>query len=489
MSGTAGLWDGVLWLTYSLLYVRSVSRFLGRHLSGGRREERIFGLLFFCGCLLRKIWMTGGVPYILYAACGHVLLGIFAMVVFGGEKAKRLLAAVFAVVMTELIWNFGESFFSCGALLLIRVAKSNGQTTVSIGSWTGRILTIMTYGVGIWAVSRLSEALELVFTGKRESWYFCLSLPLMFMVFVIDLVNWAASNGIMVQDWRRFGLYENQLFSHGAMCIFTGLSMAASGFFVFGMDRIWREEQEREQYQAQVAYYKMLEEQYGRIERLRHDMKNHMLALENLARNQQWQQAVEYLREMTEMGGVGTGDEATGSLVMDALLYHKRQQAVEMNIRWQCDVKVPKDCPVKEIDLCIIAGNILDNALEACAKLHKREETFIQVYMGMVKKCLFLEARNSMAEKETGGGIKSAGDIGGRLKNGRSSKHEESVKSSKSPKNGESRKENFPRHGLGLRNIRSAAEKYNGAVRVEAENGIFTISVLLPLYWEEDRKR
>ena len=56
-------------------------------------------------------------------------------------------------------------------------------------------------------------------------------------------------------------------------------------------------------------------------------------------------------------------------------------------------------------------------------------------------------------------------------------------------KNGESRKENFPRHGLGLRNIRSAAEKYNGAVRVEAENGIFTISVLLPLYWEEDRKR
>ena len=84
-----------------------------------------------------------------------------------------------------------------------------------------------------------------------------------------------------------------------------------------------------------MAYYKMLEEQYGRIERLRHDMKNHMLALENLARNQQWQQAVEYLREMTEMGGVGTGDEATGSLVMDALLYHKRQQAVEMNIRWQ----------------------------------------------------------------------------------------------------------------------------------------------------------
>ena len=46
MSGTAGLWDGVLWLTCSLLYVRSVSRFLGRHLSGGRRRENLRSALF-----------------------------------------------------------------------------------------------------------------------------------------------------------------------------------------------------------------------------------------------------------------------------------------------------------------------------------------------------------------------------------------------------------------------------------------------------------
>ena len=44
--------------------------------------------------------------------------------------------------------------------------------------------------------------------------------------------------------------------------------------------------------------------------------------------------------------------------------------------------------------------------------------------------------------------------------------------------------EAFRRHGLGLGNIRAAADRYNGAVRVETENGIFTISVLLPLYPE-----
>ena len=143
---------------------------------------------------------------------------------------------------------------------------------------------------------------------------------------------------------------------------------------------------------------------------------------------------------------------------MDALLYHKRQQALKRDIRWQCDVRVPKNCPVKEVDLCIIAGNILDNALEACAKLKAQDGPFIHVYMGTVKSCLFMEVQNSMEMGEGGGPGQDSGKAGRRGKG------------------------DFRRHGLGLGNIRAAAAGYNGAVRVEAENGIFTISVLLPMY-------
>ena len=160
----------------------------------------------------------------------------------------------------------------------------------------------------------------------------------------------------------------------------------------------------------------MMEEQYGRMERLRHDMKNHMLALENLARNRQWQQAGEYLRGMTEMGGVGAGDEATGSLVMDALLYHKRQKALEHHIRWQCDVRVPKDCPVKETDLCIIAGNILDNALEASLGLCGEDDPFIQVYMGKIKSACFWRCETAWRRGKREGEGKTAAEMGGAAK-------------------------------------------------------------------------
>lgn len=452
----AGNLDICLSVVCYLMYVRCISRFLKIHLQGKRREQEVFSVLFFFGCGMMKIWMKGkDVPYILSVACIHVFLCLLTMTVFGGEKEKRLFAAVAVAAMTELIWNFCESLFTCGALLLVHAAEGGGSMA-AIGKQSGRVLLVMTYGTGIAVINRLSSPLHSVFTDKRKSWYLCGAVPLGCIIFVMDIVNWAASNGIMVQDWGKFGLYENQLFSHGAICIVTGLSMAAAGFFVFGMEKIDRKERAGEQYRCQVAYYEMMEEQYGRMERLRHDMKNHMLVLENLVQNKSWEQAGDYLRELAEAGSIKAEDEVTGSLVLDALLYHKRKEALAENIRWQCDVRVPKDCPVKGTDLCIIVGNILDNALEACLRLRKAEEPFIKVYMETIKKCLFLEVQNSMNADERQ-------EDGGSLKRGRS------------------QKENPWEHGLGLGNMKAAAAKYNGAVHMEAENGIFTISVLLPL--------
>lgn len=469
MNGAANGWDVFLRLVCYAFYAWCASRFLKTALQGKGWEAGAFGGLLFCSYeamffLLEK----SGVPYIFYAMCSHGTLIGLAMAVFKGEKEKKLLAAALLVTMTRLIWDFGGSFLCCLSLIGIHAIAGEGGGTV-MGVWPDRAVTGLTYGIGISMISRLSKPFASVLEFRRKSWYLCLAFPLLCMVFVTDSVNWAASNGIMVQSWGKYGLYENQLFSHGAMCIFTGLAMAGSGFFVFGMDRIDREERGREEYQSQVMYYQMMEEQYSRMERLRHDMKNHMLALDNLVKNRQWERAGCYLKEMAEAGGVETGDEITGSLALDALFYHKRRQAVERGIRWQCDARLPKDCPIKEIDLCIIVGNILDNALEACIRFQEKQKkgggkkepektgdeagAFVEIHMGTIKKCLFLEVRNSTELED---GQKPCGT--------------EKV-----------RREG---HGLGLLNIKAAADEYHGAVGMEVENRVFSISVLLPIYRE-----
>lgn len=446
MRGINNYIDFLLFLLCYFLYAWQASCFLKRHLQGKSSErEAFFGLLFCSHGIMAAFLERENIPYILYAMCNHAMLVGLTMAVFKGEKEKKLLAAVILEVMTELFWNFSESFLCCLGLILVK-ALPGGRQAVSVGVWGDRIITVMTYTAGITAVNRMSKLLKPVFTEKRKSWYLCLAMPLFCIIFVTDVANWAASNGIMVQDWGRYGLYENQLFSHGAMCIFTGLAMAAAGVLIFGMDRIEREERTREQYRSQVMYYQMMEEQYRQMERLRHDMKNHVIALNNLVQNRQWEKAGSYLGEMARAGGVEAGDEITGSLVTDALLYHKRRQAIKRGILWKCDARLPKDCLVKEIDLCIIVGNALDNALEACGKLPEKDHPFIQVYLGKIKKCLFIEVRNSA-------------DI----------------------EDGWENKKNPGEHGLGLENIKAAVDSYNGTVHVEAQKGVFTISILLPM--------
>lgn len=460
MNGVSGNEDGLPILIHNLMYIWCASRFLRIQLQGKLWEEMIFAGLLFCNYEAIAILLTRtDIPYIVYATYAYVVLILITIAVFKGENEKKLLAAVIWTVMFKLFGNFSESFLSFLWLVLSRIIT--GQAVSVIGIWEQKFLLAITCVSSIIAFHLLSKPFRLILADKRKSWYLSVTLPLSFLVFIIDLANWAATNGIMVHDWGKFGLFENQLFSHGAMCIFTGLAMMASGLLVFGMNRIDQEDRAKEQYHSQVMYYQMMEEQYGQMERLRHDMKNHMIVLENLIQNRQWEKADRYRTEMAKAGGMMTADDVTGSLIIDALLYHKRKQADDWGIHWQCDAKLPGNCPIKEIDLCIILGNILDNALEACQILLKKSdvkkivnELFIYVRIGTIKKCLFLEVQNSTVQTE-------------------------------GSKINKSRKENPNGHGIGIRNIKAAAANYNGAVQIESENSVFTISVLLPFYEEK----
>ena len=457
MNGVAKSLDVSLALAYNGAYAWCASCFLKKQLQGKTSRRATFAGLLFCSYGIMAFFLERNhAPYILSAICRHAALLGLATAVFQGEKEKKLLAAVVLAAITELAWNFGSSFFSCLGLFLTRL-QTGSHPVDFMGGRAERAVQFLTYGLGATAICFLSKWFVPVFNGKRKGWYLYLAIPVLCIVLVTDMANWAAANGIMVHDWGTYGLYENQLFSHSAMCIFTGLAMAATVFFVLGADRIDREERAREHYRCQVAYYEMMEGQYSQMERLRHDMKNHMVVLGNLIQNQKWEAAKGYVREMSVAGGIEAGDEVTGSLAMDALLYHKRQQAKERGVCWQCDARLPEGCPVKEVDLCIIVGNILDNALEACERAQEKRavkkqvgQPFIHVHMGAIKKCLFLEVRNRTD-------LEGRQEICG------------------------SRKESPKGHGLGLGNIKSAVANYNGAVHIEVENYVFTISVLLPL--------
>jgi len=433
----------------------AADKFCKKFLGASKKNELLFIFLSFCGSLFMDIVSRRyAVLYILSLVLNPINPIFFmalVLLLFRSDREKRILAASMLMMTVRLAGNFCASFLSCLLLFFRHTVKKIPDPLLT--EWENGVINGIGYCFVIYVVCWMTKNLEPVFCGRRGRWYAILAIPLLVIIIVSDVAGWCASNGIMVRSGGSVGLYYDQLFSHAEFLVLDLLSMAAVGFYVFGMNRIYLEQEKSSRYHSQIAVYKMLAEQYRQSERLRHDMKNHIIALSALSRNKEWEKIDGYLKNMEDIA-LDAGGDMTGNTAVDALLYQKRRLAEEENIKWECDVQMPKGCCINEFDLCVLFGNILDNALEACGRMQRSECRFINIQAKTVKKCFLLEVKNSMDRME---------------------KYAE----------GFTHKGDSQKHGIGLLNVGDVVNKYNGAVNAEAEGDIFVISILIPFPGEK----
>jgi hypothetical protein len=162
----------------------------------------------------------------------------------------------------------------------------------------------------------------------------------------------------------------------------------------------------------------------------RHDYHNHIQTLLALSGNEA--KTREYLLKLNDdLTQVDTVLK-TGNVMVDAILNSKLSLIRSKEIRVNAKAVVPTELNVSEIDLCVIIGNLLDNAMEACLRQAEEKERFIRVFIGVLKEQLYISVSNSVE-----GGIKK------------------SDKAYFSGKGSEA-------HGFGLASIDRIAAKYDG---------------------------
>jgi len=439
--------DILIVLPFYLGYLWAADKFCKKFLGASPKREWLFLILSFCGWLLNNILCRlYAMPYIFGALSSRICFMALVLLLFQSGWEKKILAASVLMLTASLAAETCDSFLSCLVLLYLHIVKNIPKpffTDLESGLLSG-----IGCCFAVWVIYRMSGQLEPVFRDKRKKWYVMLAVPLLVIITVYEVAGWGASNGIMVRSGGSMGLYYDQIFSQAGFLVLMFLSMAAAWTYVFGMNRIYLEQEKSDRYHSQIAVYKMLAERHRQSERLRHDIKNHIIALTALSRNKEWEKIDKYLESMGDIA-LDTGGDMTGNKVVDALLYQKKKQAEEAGIRWECDVQIPRECRINEFDLCVLFGNVLDNALEACGRMRGDECRFINIQAKTVKKCFLIEVKNSMdkAERFTGG-----------FANKRDSQE----------------------HGIGLLNVGDVVHGYDGALNAEAENGIFLISVLIP---------
>ena len=179
----------------------------------------------------------------------------------------------------------------------------------------------------------------------------------------------------------------------------------------------------------------------------KHDFHHHLQTLKGQLESGEIGRALAYIEQLdNQLMNVDTLLK-TGNVSLDAILSAKIAQAKAGNISVTVKANVPDLLTISDLELSIIVGNLLDNAIEACCTVPG--DRFIRIFMSMKGNMLYFSMLNTAGAKK-----KKTGSL--------FATHKDGI------------------HGFGLRRAESILEEHGGWVKYNSEDGAFTSEFLVP---------
>ncbi|WP_160316126.1 sensor histidine kinase [Acetobacterium bakii] len=194
--------------------------------------------------------------------------------------------------------------------------------------------------------------------------------------------------------------------------------------------------------------FELMESSLKTTKAMRHDLRNHLSAIYALVEKGEKDAALKHLTKMTDVYDDKKQYACTENIDIDSILNFKIQAAEQQNIKIALDLSIPEKMRIHSFDLAIILGNLLDNAIEAVTELEKERQ--IKTKINYDKGRLIILVENPYQ--------------GERLKVGNRYPTTNTEPS---------------QHGLGLENVQSVLQKYDGSMEINQQEKVFSVSLLL----------
>lgn len=426
---------------------------------GGGIAQILSGFIFYVRFLHRKV---NPCFYLLCAVCGGVfvyfirddgmvqtafyvcLLAASGILMSAGdpagrsrlrEKSDRKAAVLYAVMVAEVMQLCYGIVKSLWSVVYPLMPAFDGGAAGYAFMLSGDLVSLLLFWLCCHMIYRHFSCGEMI----RQQYLFLLLVPVLMIFFMEEYINFIIY-GVNITDNGGITVYTNhyqmlaiQLLGIGSLfCIlFAWQKMLQS--VRLGTELSLLEQQEHSLYQ----YVEEARTRYEKTAAFRHDVRNHIAVIQKLLQSGNWEQAMRYMGDMEEMAQELSFPVSTHNPVVDILAGNKFGIAKSMGIGVECSLVLPYPCGLRDIDICIILSNALDNAIHACNKMEDGAEKYIRVAGRIQGDFLLMEIENSF------------------------------------------RGESMPREGTGLSNIRAVAEKYQGAVSVKMRESVFLLHVLL----------
>lgn len=190
-----------------------------------------------------------------------------------------------------------------------------------------------------------------------------------------------------------------------------------------------------------------LQRQIEQTSRQRHDMRHHLLVIHNYIKAENIQGLSDYIKEYS--ASLTPGSVYCDNFALNSLLGYYKELSENSGAAFDTAVSLPEELPISDMDLCAIVSNLLENAVEACARMSS-EERFIHVKISATTSFLLAV----IVENSYEGEILRSGEV---------------FLSSK--KKG--------RKGIGISSVLHIIEQYHGISKFEYQDQIFKVSILL----------
>lgn len=198
----------------------------------------------------------------------------------------------------------------------------------------------------------------------------------------------------------------------------------------------------------QLKYYNNLNERNSNLKSYKHDMLNHLSTVYNLIDNNNIDDSKKYISSMINNFSKKIRSVIdTGNPILDSVLSEKIEIAEKLNIRVSQEVFISKNLKIDLLDCCIIFSNILDNAIEASSKVENNR--YIEIKLISKGNMLICKISNSIDEN-----VKINKDFS-------------------------TTKNDSYFHGIGLKNVENAINKYEGELSINYDKFNFITSFIL----------
>jgi len=198
----------------------------------------------------------------------------------------------------------------------------------------------------------------------------------------------------------------------------------------------------------QIKYAENIKNLDEEIQHIQHDLNHSLNVIDILLSEKKYEQAISYLHTYIKENNLKESYIKTNNDFVNAIINSKMTLAKSRGIKIFCTTTSDFG-EIKDIDLCNLLGNLLDNSIEACQAVKKKEKS-IELKIFSNGNGVIIDIKNSIESSVLA--------------------HNPELKTNKKDSNS---------HGYGIINIKNIVKKYNGKIDYYEENDYFCYLIYL----------